>query len=131
MTFLSTPNFESPTDAGGNNVYDIVVHADDDHGHDISEAVAITINDVNEQPSAGMDRTVSAGENVNDTTTIATVLARIPIWAVATTRPDNLENITYSIVGGNGSGLFEIDSSGQISLVAGQHLDSRPPSNAC
>ena len=38
VTFLSSPNFESPTDAGGNNVYDIIVHANDGHGHDVTKA---------------------------------------------------------------------------------------------
>ena len=40
---------------------------------------------------------------------------------------NNFENITYSIVGGNGSGLFEINSSGQISLVAGSAPRLRTP----
>ena len=48
VTFKVSPNFEAPGDAGGNNVYDIIVHANDGHGHDATKAVAITVTDVND-----------------------------------------------------------------------------------
>src|SRR4029077_17353564 len=41
VTFKVSPNFEAPGDAGGNNVYDITVHANDSL-HDVTKAVAIT-----------------------------------------------------------------------------------------
>ena len=48
VMFKASPNYEAPGDAGGNNVYDIVVHANDGHGHDVTKAVAITVTNVNE-----------------------------------------------------------------------------------
>src|SRR4029077_5412409 len=47
VTFKVSPNFEAPGDAGGNNVYDITVHANDGL-HDVTKAVAITVTDVND-----------------------------------------------------------------------------------
>ena len=123
MRFNAPPNFEAPADAGGNNVYDIVVHANDGHGHDVTKAVAITVNDVNEQPSAGADFSATVSESIDAVTTIATVNGTDPDVGGGNDGANNFENLAYSITGGNGSGLFEINSSGQISLVAGQHLD--------
>src|SRR5262249_3679399 len=50
VTFKVSPNFEAPGDAGGNNVYDIVVHASDGT-HDTTKNVAITVNDNNDPPT--------------------------------------------------------------------------------
>ncbi|TDW19993.1 T1SS-143 domain-containing protein/predicted secreted protein (type I secretion substrate) [Rhizobium azibense] len=47
VTFKTSPNFEAPTDAGGNNVYDIIVHANDGAA-DTTKAVAITVTNVAE-----------------------------------------------------------------------------------
>ena len=124
VTFLTPPNFEAPTDSGGNNVYDIIVHANDGHLHDVTKAVAITVTDVNEQPSAGADFSATVSESIDAVTTIATVNGTDPDLGGNNDGANNFENLTYSITGGNGSGLFEINSTnGQISLVAGQHLD--------
>jgi hypothetical protein len=46
VTFKTAPNYESPTDAGANNVYDITVTASD-ASLTTSKAVAITVTDVN------------------------------------------------------------------------------------
>jgi serralysin len=49
VTFKSSPNFESPTDSGVNNVYDINVIASDG-SLTTTKAVAITVTNVNEVP---------------------------------------------------------------------------------
>ncbi|MCE2922800.1 MAG: cadherin repeat domain-containing protein, partial [Roseomonas sp.] len=45
VTFRAAPNFEAPTDAGGNNVYDIIVTASDG-ALTASRNVAITVTDM-------------------------------------------------------------------------------------
>ena len=42
IRFLSSPDYENPRDAGGNNVYDVVLHANDGIS-DTTQAVAITV----------------------------------------------------------------------------------------
>ncbi len=50
IAFINSPNFESPTDIGANNVYDINVIANDGDLID-TKAVAIAVTNVNEAPS--------------------------------------------------------------------------------
>ena len=48
LTFASAPNFEAPTDAGGNNVYEVTVTATDNGApnQSDSQAVSITVTDI-------------------------------------------------------------------------------------
>jgi ELWxxDGT repeat protein len=68
VTFKAAPNFEAPTDAGGNNVYNIVVGASDGVTT-ITQDVAITVTDVLDPLSrvggAGNDTLI--GDALNDT----------------------------------------------------------------
>ena len=47
LSFVSAPNFESPTDAGGNNIYDVIVTVSDGTLSD-SQMLAITVNNIQE-----------------------------------------------------------------------------------
>ncbi len=51
LEFDSTPDFERPADSGGNNIYEITVHATDSNNKRGDHAVTVTVNDVNEAPS--------------------------------------------------------------------------------
>ena len=46
LSFITAPNFELPTDLGGNNVYDVIVQASDGHGSIVTQAIAVTVTDV-------------------------------------------------------------------------------------
>ena len=46
LSFVTAPNFELPTDAGGNNVYDVIVQASDGHGGIDTQAIAVTVENV-------------------------------------------------------------------------------------
>ena len=43
LSFVTAPNFELPTDAGGNNVYDVIVQVSDGHGGIDTQAIAVTV----------------------------------------------------------------------------------------
>jgi len=47
LSFVNAPDFETPTDVGGNNVYDVTVMVSDGTLSD-SKAIAVTVTDVNE-----------------------------------------------------------------------------------
>jgi hypothetical protein len=67
VRFDTSPDFEAPTDAGGNNVYDITVRAA--NGPNFAEQnVAITVADVNDVPTLDLN-TTNAGD---DFATVAT-----------------------------------------------------------
>jgi hypothetical protein len=74
IRFLSSPNFEAPTDVGANNVYDISVRATDSAGNFANQSIAITITNVNEAPSitnssSNPTASLSQAENTTSVTT--------------------------------------------------------------
>ena len=119
VTFKVSPNFESPGDAGGNNVYDITVHANDGHGHDVTKAVAITVSDVNEfapvinSNGGGASAAINVVEN---TTAVTTVTA---------TDADAGSSLTYSLAGGLDAAKFSINSTtGALSFISAPDFEA-------
>src|SRR5262245_36462525 len=81
LSFVTAPNFEAPTDAGLNNVYDVVVQASDGALTD-SQAIAVTVTDQSEAApptitsnGGGATAAVNVAEN---TTAVTTVTATDP-----------------------------------------------------
>lgn len=104
LSFLSAPNFESPDDAGGNNVYDVIVSASDGQGNVAATAIAVTVtNVVNEGPVFTSPSSVSTTELVEDV--FHTVTAT-----------DGANTVTFSITGGADQGDLSITSSGGVSF---------------
>ena len=64
LSFVTAPNFEAPTDAGANNVYDVIVRASDSTLSD-NQTIAITVSNVNEAP-VGNDDTYAGTALVED-----------------------------------------------------------------
>jgi hypothetical protein len=53
LAFALAPDFEAPTDAGGNNIYDVIVRATDASGLTDDQAIAVTVTDVAEAAPGG------------------------------------------------------------------------------
>jgi hypothetical protein len=53
LSFVTAPNFELPTDVGGNNVYDVIVQVSDGHGGLDTQAITVTVIDVLESQHSG------------------------------------------------------------------------------
>ena len=104
VSFKNAPNFEAPTDAGGNNVYDITVTASDGTLSTSPKAVAITVTDVNEAPSITSGATVSFAENASGT-----------VYQATGTDPDASTSLTW-MLGGADAALFEISSRGAVTF---------------
>ena len=92
VNFKNAPNFELPSDSGANNVYDLNVIASDG-SLTATQAVAITVTNVNEVPS-------------NLTLSNSTIAENQPINTVVgnftTTDPDEGDTFTYTLVSGTG-----------------------------
>jgi Ca2+-binding RTX toxin-like protein len=120
LSFVSSPNYEAPTDANQNNVYDVVVEASDGSLTD-RQSLSVTVTNVNEAPqitSGGSGDTASYSVNEN-TSAVATVTS---------TDPDGGAR-TYSITGGADAALFTINAStGALSFVTGPNFEA--PSDA-
>ncbi len=106
LTFASPPNYESPTDSGANNVYDVQVTVTDNGAGTLTDvqAIAVTVTNANEAPvitSNGNGSTASTSINENNTA----------VTAVTATDVDSSDTLTYSISGGADQALFSINSS--------------------
>jgi VCBS repeat-containing protein len=112
VTFKSAPNYEAPTDAGGNNVYDITVGTSDGTNN-TTKAVAITVTNVNEAPVITSGAAAGFAENGNGT-----------VYTVAATDPDAGTTLTYSISGADAA-LFNIDATtGAITFKASPNYEA-------
>ncbi len=54
LAFVTAPNFESPADAGGNNVYEVEVQANDGLGGLTQQLINVSVTNVNEAPVANL-----------------------------------------------------------------------------
>ena len=123
-------DFESPSDSGGNNVYNLTVQVTDgktsegnaDTAVDDTIDVTITVTDVNELPEFGssdvereVDENTPGGTNIGD-----------PIVA---SDPES-NTLTYSL-SGTDSALFSVGAStGQIRVGASTVLDHESPADS-
>ena len=100
-------DFESPTDSGANNVYDLSITVTDADGNTDSEAWAVTVQDVVEAATFTIDAIADANVNENVIYTgVTPVITGAPIGAV-----------TYTL-GGTDAGLFSINAStGVVSMI--------------
>ena len=46
LSFKGTPDFETPTDAGANNVYEVTVQVDDGNGGTDTQAISVTVTNI-------------------------------------------------------------------------------------
>ena len=110
LTFIAAPDYETPGDAGGNNVYDVIVSASDGVLTD-SQALAITVTNLNEAPvitSNGGDSTAAISVSENGAM----------VTAVASTDPEGTAR-TYAIIGGTDALLFAINAqTGALTFIA-------------
>ena len=100
LAFANPPDFESPSDDDGDNVYDLQVVATDGGGMTGSLAVTVTVTALNEGPVVSGTATFTINENQD--LTGATYAAQDPEAIFGTT------TITWSTAGRDG-GDFTID----------------------
>jgi autotransporter-associated beta strand protein len=67
LVFQAAPDFETPQDAGADNVYDVTVRATDAAGNVADRSFAVTVTDVNEAPTLTTVATLTAGAPTEDT----------------------------------------------------------------
>ncbi|MDD1428653.1 VCBS domain-containing protein, partial [Dolichospermum sp. ST_sed9] len=98
VTFKTAPNFEVPTDNGTNNVYDINVIATDNGALTATQAVAITVTNVNDAPVITSAATATFAENGTGT-----------VYTVTATDADAGATLTYSL-SGTDANLFNLNN---------------------
>lgn len=104
LSFVTAPNFESPADLDGDNVYCVVVAASDGNGGVATQDLSITVLDV---PDGAGPVIVSDGGGA--TATVAVEENSAAITTVVAEDPDG-PTLTYAIVGGADAALFALDA---------------------
>ena len=103
VTFITAPNFEAPSDADSDGVYDITVSVTDGDLND-SENVSITVTNVNEAPTITSASAFNAAQN------------QTSAFTAAATDPES-DTITYSLTGTDAA-LFNIDANtGEVTFI--------------
>ena len=121
LRFTSPPNFATPTDADGNNVYEVVVRATDAAGNITDVTMRITVTDP-EVP------TITGPSGLPGAATSATsVLEGTPVAArFSADRP-----LTWSLGGGSDAGAFRIDpTTGELTFATPPDFEFPSDSNA-
>ena len=117
LRFITALNFEAPTDAGADNVYDVIVVASDGSLSDL-QTLTITVTNANEPPAiisngGGDSFSISVLEN---TTVVTTVTGQ---------DADAGSTLTYSISGGADASQFAINpSSGALTFISAPNFEA-------
>ena len=105
LAFKTAPDFETPSDQGGDNDYEVIVTVSDGTNNAM-QTITVTVTDVNEPPVINSEATASV---VEGTTTVLTVTA---------TDADAGTTLMYSISGGADAALFTINAnSGALTFI--------------
>ncbi len=101
LRFAAAPDFEAPADAGGDNVYDVMVSASDGVFVD-TRAVAVSVINTDE----GVAITSSGGGAIAD----VSVFENVTSVAVVSASDIDGDAVTYSVDGGADAARFVIDT---------------------
>jgi serralysin len=119
LTFLTAPDFETPADVGGDNVYDVVVRASDGE-LSAEQAIAVTVTGVNDNApviTSNGGGATAATSVTEGTTGVTTVTA---------TDADAGTTLTYSIAGGADAARFAIDPATGVLAFSGAPVFATP-----
>ena len=115
VSFLAPPNFELPTDANGDNIYELQVTASDGALTDV-QPVAITVTDQNDVAVV-----ITSGGTVN---VAENTLASSVVYATTVTDPDTVGTVTFSLTGTDAT-LFGIDNlTGEVRFLASPDFEA-------
>ncbi len=120
LSFTAAPNFEVRTDADLDNVYEVIVQVSDGVGGIDSQAISVTVTEIDEfDVSAVVDSNIAVNA-VSENASNGTVVG---VTAQATDADGTNNTITYSLTD-NAGGRFAIDTStGVVTVANGSLLD--------
>lgn len=109
LSFASAPNFESPVDAGFDNIYEVEVQASDGDGGIAMRLISVTITPVNDNnPTFTSGATQFIDENLSVVHTLTATDADLPA-----------QSITFTLAGtGADDSLFTIDATNQLKFIS-------------
>ena len=112
LSWIAAPDFDSPADSGGDNVYDLIVTAGDGTAS-ATQALTVTVGNVDERPVFAPG---AAQLRIDEGTTAVTILAAADPEGAA---------VSFAISGGADAALFAIDSAtGALSFLAAPDFEA-------
>ena len=113
LSFISPPNFEVPTDTGGDNNYEVEFTVTDGHSYVVQTVIVTVSNEIGEAPFFTSPVSSSVSENIIS-----------DVYIPAVTDEDG-DSLTFSLSGESDQGLFDIDAnSGAISFFAAPNFEA-------
>ena len=113
LSFAQAPDFEIPTDADGDNTYQLSLEASDGTNTS-SQALTISVSNVNEAPTITSATTASLAENDDGFS-----------YTIIASDVDADDTHTYSIVGGADKALLILDGA-ELSFVTAPDYENPP-----
>ncbi|MCO6043652.1 cadherin domain-containing protein [Aeoliella sp. ICT_H6.2] len=108
LSFVAPPDYEAPTDADGDNIYEVAVEASDGDGGTATQDMLVTVTAENDNlPVFTTPSAVDVQENTTAVLTVAATDADLPE-----------QTLIYSIVGGTDETAFMITEDGTLSFAA-------------
>ncbi|QOL49120.1 cadherin domain-containing protein [Massilia litorea] len=118
LSFVSAPDFDAPTDAGADNVYDVIVQVSDGTATD-TQAIAVTVTNLNDNAVSAVTDSNAAPNSVAENAAAGTVVGVTGFASDA----DAGAVVTYSL-SDNAGGRFAINAStGVVTVANGALLD--------
>ncbi|MBY3259867.1 hypothetical protein HFO09_09015 [Rhizobium laguerreae] len=117
LRFVSAPDFETPADSDGDNVYEVTVQVSDGLGGADTQSIAVTITDVDESGPIFTSGT-------------SAVVAENSVGVAYDADAQDASAITFALSGADSS-AFDIDSAtGAVSFKAAPNYEAASDSNA-
>ena len=117
LTLAAAPDYEMPTDADSNNVYEVQVTVSDGAGGSDVQALSVTVTDDNDnEPVITNGQTFNVSEAAANGTSLG---------IVAATDPDTVGMLqNWTILSGNDDGVFAINAAtGELTVADNTDLD--------
>ena len=119
LSFNTAPDFETPADSGGDNIYDLSITATDSVGKQAQQSLSISVNNLNDNPPQ-FALASSAFDVLENSTAVATIAA---------TDPDG-DDLTFSLTNSTDSNLFTLDStSGALAFTSAPDFEAPQDAN--
>jgi VCBS repeat-containing protein len=116
LTFVTSPNFESPLDADGDNIFEVTVQVSDSLLA-ARQTIRVTVTNLNETPMITSGTAFNASENQ---TAVGTITA---------SDPDSGTTLIFGIVGGADRTKFSLTSGGVLTFSAPQNFEMPTDAN--
>ena len=120
LTFNTAPDFETPADSGGDNIYNLSITATDSVGKQASQSLTISVNNLND----------NAPQLVLSSSTFSILENSTAITIVAATDADG-DDLTLSLTNSTDANYFTLDpASGVLVFAAAPDFENPADNNA-